>query len=243
MKAKVSLYLTIAALFAALVATGCSRARSDGQIATDVHSKITSDSGVQNKSIKIDSAGGVVTLSGTVASDAERMAAANDAAQVPGVKTVVNNLEVNSAANQQQPTQEAAAQTAQEAGQTDEEAPAPARRSRATAPRAYRHTRPTASAKPAPHSNVSGAPGGALSGGDTAADTVSSVVSAPVETPRQPIRVTVPDGTMLTVRLTDTLDSATSNPGDVFHGTLDAPVTVDEKTALPAGADVQGRVV
>src|SRR5919206_5180565 len=148
MKAKVSLYLTIAALFAALVATGCSRARSDGQIATDVHSKITSDSGVQNKSIKIDSAGGVVTLSGTVASDAERMAAANDAAQVPGIKTVVNNLEVNSAANQQQPTQEAAAQTAQEAGQTDEEAPAP-RRSRATSPRAYRHTRSTASAKPA----------------------------------------------------------------------------------------------
>ena len=40
---------------------------------------------------------GVVTLSGDVTHDAERGAAANDAAAVNGVKTVVNNLQVQQA--------------------------------------------------------------------------------------------------------------------------------------------------
>ena len=41
---------------------------------------------------------GVVTLSGDVTSDTERAAAASDAATVEGVRTVVNNLQVQQAA-------------------------------------------------------------------------------------------------------------------------------------------------
>ena len=85
----------------AFVAMGCNRsgmgARSDSQIATDVQNKINADNSVPEKQITINSNNGVVTLSGSVASDATRTAAANDAAQVSGVKTVVNNLTVGAA--------------------------------------------------------------------------------------------------------------------------------------------------
>ncbi len=88
-------------LLASLALTGCSKfsARSDSQVASDVQSKLNSDSNIQNKQISVAADKGVVTLSGTVASDLERSAAANDAGQIEGVKTVVNNLQTNSAAN------------------------------------------------------------------------------------------------------------------------------------------------
>src|SRR3954462_4555502 len=88
-------------LLASLALTGCSKfnARSDSQVASDVQSKLNSDSNIQNKQISVAADKGVVTLSGTVASDLERSAAANDASQIEGVKTVINNLQTNSAAN------------------------------------------------------------------------------------------------------------------------------------------------
>src|SRR5215471_14706391 len=94
-------YLGLALLSLALAVMGCNKmgSRSDSQIASDVQNKIFADSSVPDKQITINSNKGVVTLSGTVSSDAARSAAATDAAQVDGVKTVVNNLEVASAAN------------------------------------------------------------------------------------------------------------------------------------------------
>jgi osmotically-inducible protein OsmY len=71
---------------------GCSRTRSDPQIASEVQNKINADSGITTKQVTASASNGVVTLSGTVKSEVERAAAANDAAQVEGVKTVVNNL-------------------------------------------------------------------------------------------------------------------------------------------------------
>ena len=93
MKAKSSLFLIL--LLALGLTVACTRAANDAQIANQVQSKITADGNIQNKQIGVQSSNGVVTLSGTVASELERSAAANDAAQVSGVKTVVNNLQVS----------------------------------------------------------------------------------------------------------------------------------------------------
>src|SRR5258707_113658 len=95
MKAKYS--LSILLLLPLLLASfGCDQlmSRSDAQIAGDVQGKINGDSAVPTKQITIQAANGVVTLTGMVASESERAAAANDAAQIRGVKTVVNNLQV-----------------------------------------------------------------------------------------------------------------------------------------------------
>jgi hypothetical protein len=72
----------------------CSRSRNDGQIVRDVQSKLYADSNIQSRKIAVQSSHGVITLSGYANQDAERIAAARDAAQVEGVKIVMNNLQV-----------------------------------------------------------------------------------------------------------------------------------------------------
>ena len=76
---------------------GCSRSRSDAEIVSEIQNKINSDSNIQTKEITVEANNGVVTLSGSVASDFERTAAENDSSQVQGVKTLRNDLQVASA--------------------------------------------------------------------------------------------------------------------------------------------------
>ncbi len=51
----------------------------------------------KSRQISVQAASGVVTLSGDVNSDVERNAAANDAGAIDGVRTVINNLQVQQA--------------------------------------------------------------------------------------------------------------------------------------------------
>ena len=64
----------------------------------------------------------------------------------------------------------------------------------------------------------------------------------PVEKPK-PQPIIVPAGTALTVRLGQALSSKTSQPGQTFLATLAQPVSVEGRTAIPAGATVSGTVV
>ena len=99
MRIKGSFYaIAIVALILGLLA-GCSQKpqRTDAQVATEIQGKLYSDSAIQSRQIEVQAANGIVTLNGDVSSDAERAAAASDAASVAGVKTVVNNLQVQQA--------------------------------------------------------------------------------------------------------------------------------------------------
>jgi hypothetical protein len=234
-------YLWLAMLSLALVALGCNKmgSRSDSQIASDVQNKIFGDSNVPGKQITINSNKGVVTLTGTVSSEAARSAAANDAAQVDGVKTVVNNLEIASAVASNTPP-------AQPQQPTPETATAPAPQPQATQPLRATTTHPRRSARgyadnsgdkglrttvPSVDSNASTNGGGS-----------SYTQSAPA-TPPPPSKVTVPAGTQLSIRLSDEVDSEKAHVGDVFHGSISAPVTIDDQTVIPTSADIEGRVV
>src|SRR5260370_16784985 len=106
MKAKSSLIVVLALLTLAAFTTGCSQLgmRTDAQIASDVQSKINADASLSSKAITVQSGNGIVTLSGTVANDTKRNVAANDAPQVSGVKTVVNNLQLSIPPSQMAPT-------------------------------------------------------------------------------------------------------------------------------------------
>ncbi len=223
MKARSSFYvLTLTAILALGLLSGCTRARNDAQIANDVQGKITADANVPTKQITVNSNNGIVTLNGTVGSEVERQAAANDAAQVEGVKTVVNNLQVSA------PT------TAQAAPAPEPEPePEPARastRTRRSSPRVY-SSRSSAPAASTP------------SYGSTPASPPASVTAmAPPSPPPPPKPVTIPDGTVLQIRMIDTIDSGTNQPGDRFRATLDTPITMDDKVIVPQGADIEGRV-
>lgn len=56
-------------------------------------------------------------------------------------------------------------------------------------------------------------------------------------------KVTLRAGTRLEVRLADSLDSGRNRPGDLFHASLDSPMVVGGKVVIPAGAEIEGRVV
>ena len=218
---KARLILVVACVMALmLVAAGCDRARSDAQIAQEIQQKIQADANLPNKQISVNSANGVVTLSGTVGSEMERLAAANDASQVEGVRTVVNNLQVAQAAAPP-PVESAPAPSYS----------APARRTAAArAPSRPSYEPPARSEAPA-----SSAVGQTSSGiGQSAAGN---------RAPAAPQPVTIPAGTPLAIRMIDSVESDKNQPGDRFRATLDAPVLVDDKVVIPRGADIEGRVV
>jgi hypothetical protein len=70
----------------------------------------------------------------------------------------------------------------------------------------------------------------------------SNVASAPAQ-PARPATVTVPDGTAIAIRLIDPLSSETAKEDDSFRASLDTPIVVDDRVVIPAGAEVEGRVV
>src|SRR6266516_3597328 len=74
---------------------GCARKPDDSNISSEIQDKFSQDSGLGTKQLAVKADGGVVTLSGTVDSDAQREAAGRQAATVSGVKTVINNLQVS----------------------------------------------------------------------------------------------------------------------------------------------------
>ena len=249
MKTRLSFYVTAVVLFAALVAAaGCSKAPNDAQITSDIQSKLNNDSGLQGKQLGVQSEGGTVTLSGTVDNDAEREAASRYAASAPGVKQVLNNLQVAQAPAPQPD------QTVQEQPEESPQ-PAPARAKRHISKRpasnkhhvretAYSNTHRASVWKPQPHTAPAHSPDPVyVAQQSTSAPAPVPVQATPPPPPPAPQKVTIPTGTSMSIRLVDAIDSETAQPGQTFHATLDSPLAVDGDIAVPAGYDVEGHIV
>jgi hypothetical protein len=54
--------------------------------------------------------------------------------------------------------------------------------------------------------------------------------------------ITVPAGTILAVRLGETIGTKTHHNGDTFTATIAQPVTIDNKVVIPKGAEATGTV-
>jgi hypothetical protein len=240
-----SLWVVLA--FLALLAVGCSRmgnsGRSDLQVATDVQNKINSDGSVPDKQITINANNGVVTLTGNVSSDAARNAAANDAGHVDGVKTVINNLEVAPAVASTLP-QEA---TEPVPPQPMVSNPAPARSERPS-PRTRTRSRASSGVERSESASNNSSNGNGLGTTVPSNDNPSTGSTAGLQPstpppPAAPQKITIPAGTQLAIRLNQELDSEKAQVGDVFRGSISAPITIDGETVIPTTADVEGRVV
>lgn len=229
---KKNLWVVLVSL--AVLAAGCSRVskHTDAQVASDVQNKINGDNNIPDKQLSINANNGTVTLTGTVSSDAAKKAAGDDAAQIEGVKVVENNLEVApaSASTEQQPQQQA----------SNYPPPAPAppvREERRPSPRT--HARGSSSHT----SNDNGDNGLRTTVPSQSNNDVAQNTAPPPPEPTPTPKVTVPAGTQLSIRLTDEVSSEKAQVGDVFHGSISAPITIDEQTVIPTTADVEGRVV
>ena len=226
-------YAVLAIALSLAFLAGCSHSappgRTDAQVASDVQNKIYSDAAVQSRTIAVQAASGVVMLSGDVSSDAERIAASNDAGAIQGVKTVINNLQVQQA--QVAPPPVAPTQPA--------EKPSPRHKSQESTSNRHRHHGTAQAEQPVDQ--------------DMQAQNAPPVMPepqpetqpappAPPPPPPPPQKIVVPAGTQLSVRLNEPLDSEKNQVGDTFHGSLSAPIVVDGETVIPSGADVVGRV-
>jgi hypothetical protein len=221
MRARVSVFISVLVLLAGMAATiGCNKMPNDAQIASDVQAKMSADSGLAGRQLGVQVAAGAVTLSGNVDNNAQRDAAARYAASVPGVKQVINNLVVAPPAPE--PPVQAVAPPPQESKPT----PAP-KRHRAKKADDNSNNPPPQMAQntpPAPEPTPEPAP----------------VTPAP---PPPPQKVTIAQGTTLSIRLVDSIDSETATQGQTFHATLNSPLAVDGNVAIPTGYDVEGHVV
>jgi BON domain len=228
------LFLLLALGLAVLTACNSTPARTDAQVASDVQNKIYSDAAVQSRTITVQAANGVVTLSGDVNNDAERAAAANDAGAINGVKTVINNLQVQQAQAAPPPQAQPAPAPA------EKPSPRHKMKTRDETASTRHHRRHESQPDDLDNSNMQAqnAPPPAVPAPEPQAQPI-----APPQPPPPPAKVTVPAGTQLSVRLNDPLDSERNQVGDTFHGSLSAPVMVDGETVIPSGADVVGRVV
>jgi len=239
-----SRFAIIIALGSALLLASCNylqmaSAPDDKAIASEIQGKVFEDAVLKTRDIRVVSEKGVVVLTGSVATELEKSAVERFASKAKGVKQVINQLAVAPLTAAAAPAAEAAAPTA--AG-LETPAPAPAagpaerpkaaRRSEGAAPAAAAHQ----AAEPAQAASTA-APATAARPAEAAA------APTPQPAPRQPEQVTIPAGTVITVRMIDAIDSARHRPGEEFAASVDAPVVVDERIVIRRGADARVRLV
>jgi hypothetical protein len=94
-------------------------------------------------------------------------------------------------------------------------------------------------------SNGSAAPSGNMANSSPGSGSGSAMSNTAMSNmkPEAPKPLVVPAGTVLTVRLGQAVGSKISSPGQTFTATLASAVSVDGKTAIPAGAAASGTVV
>lgn len=242
--------------------TGCAKAPTDAQLRQQIQAKLSQDSGLQEKSITVETAAGVVTLSGQVDDDGQRTAAARYAAATPGIKEVVNNLQVGAAVAPPPPVQTAKAAPAKKIrAETKPEAGVGRRRTAKVSygrdssggdssgrdPSGRYPSEWDADTKPASgngSAEASSSPVASADAGAAPPAPPAAAAAATIAPPAPPAKIlTIQSGTSMAVRLVDSIDSETAQQGQTFRATLDAPLSANGETAIPSGYKVEGHVV
>jgi hypothetical protein len=226
--------------------TGCSRRRDNAQVVSEVQNRMRADHQLMMGRFQVTGTNGVITLAGYVANDHQRAAAVRDAGQVEGVRVVVDNLRLVDSTRQSLNLALLKPQSSLQNTIPRSKAPAIARPSvaRRASPNDNSH-RPSL-----PEISTSDSPRGTASSGASAVPTVdvssdvpsSTPLSASATPPSAPEKVIVPYGTVLAVRLTESLSSDLNEKGDTFLASLASPILVGDRVVIPEGAGIKGRV-
>jgi hypothetical protein len=223
-------FLLPAFVLSLLFTASCGNKPSDDSVLTHIKAGLYSEPALKSASVDVTAKDGVVTLSGQVPDDAARQAAEHLASSTPGVKTVVDQLTVAAPA---------AAATA--APPAPAPAPRPAKPAKSSSKRV---SQPAPAPAPTPVVTPSTDPGPLH---DNAAQTADTRPSAPAPPPPppppQPITVTIPDGTVVSIRTIDSIDSTENSVGQRFRASLDAPIVVGDSVVVPRGLNVYLKLV
>jgi hypothetical protein len=223
---------------------GCARKPDDAKMSSDIQSKFSQDSGLSTKQLTVQANDGVVTLAGTVDNDAQREAAGRQAASEPGVKTVINNLQVGNA-SVDKPTP-VAQMTPTPHADTPVSNASRAEKPKAVASKKSRKSHDSSSMGSAADSNAGQMTASNDSSPSNAPDTAlpaTQTAATPPPPPPAPKKLIIDQGTQLTVRLVDPIDSEKNQTGEAFRATLNAALTSDGEEAVPAGVELTGHLV
>jgi len=234
----------------------------DAQVEANVLKALAAAPDLANQQITTSTVYGVVTLSGTVESEALRVEAETLASTSRGVKKVVDEMTLggenaNAAAQagtgsavadaqggNMAPAQVAAQPAPIEEGSPDSDNTGSANQVQNQAPNQVQNQ----SANPAvqqPYSGQQGPPPGYAQPQQGYAQPQPGYAQAqPVYGGQQAgVVVTVPAGALLRMRINQTLTSASAKAGDSFDGIVVNDVVAGGAVAIPRGAAVQGKVV
>ena len=210
--------------------------RTDAQIKADVQNALTHEPALQGQRITSAVADGIVNLAGTVQTNAQYQQAETVAGSVPGVSGVVNNIKVANPNSPEPPPADQAAANAVDPNAAGSQVPPPPPDEPDTQAQQLQAapSQPYPSQAPPPNNNarVPYQPGyyptPQQSYGTQAAP------SGPA---------TIPAGTLVRVRLSETLDTAHLKSGTYFQATAANDVYLGGVLAIPRGATLQGEVV
>jgi hypothetical protein len=211
----------------------------DKAIVSDIQSKLFQDSVLKTRDIRISSNKGVVELSGTVQTELEKAAVERLASQATGVKKVDDQLSVSApTVAVTAPAPEAPPVRRQEVP----EEPPPARpRQRKNDYAPPRHSRAAAEARNAPASSVEESIPKEAQKSSPAPEVASA--PPPPPPPPQPVQITIPAGTEITIRMIDGVDSSRDQAGQDFGASIASPVVVDDRVIISQGSDARVRLV
>ena len=220
--------------FLAVTLAGCLKKpqapATDQTMTSDIQAKLFADPVLKTCDIRVSTQDGVVTLAGAVNTDLEKAAVERFANQENGVKQVVDQLIVASSAH----TTLAPEQSARQARKRT--------RDSARTSKTQKHASEVASAP-----SLSGTPAAPVRSPayrpSPAPAPVIDQPTPPSATPAPPATVTIPAGTVMTVRMIDGVDSATSEPGQEFAATIAAPVAVGGQVLVPQNSSASVRLV
>ncbi len=226
-----TLLLSLALLPATVFAQNQGNAKpTDSQILAQVNHTIANEQAFKGMTIIPTVSNGVVTLSGTVGNYAAKVLASDEISNINGVRTVLNNLNVNSsnAATSSQPQQQY--QEPQPYQQQSQQPPPPyGNQSSPMYP--YQQPSQYAGQQQPPPSY------GQNSGQMPPAEPYNGPSVTSTKT------VILPSGTLLPVRLSGEINTATAQPNQIFHADLVSDINYDNDLLIPRGTIFIGRII
>ncbi|MBV8115160.1 MAG: BON domain-containing protein [Silvibacterium sp.] len=215
------------------------QARTDADIQSDVGYALTHDPTLQGQKITCATADGIVNLAGTVQTNTQRQKAETIAATVSGVSGVVNNIKVANLNSPEPPPppDETAANTIDPNAAASQVPPPPPPDQPDTqaAPSQVSPGQVSPGQAPPPPNNNARVP---YQPGYYPPPQQSYTTQAAPSGP-----VTIPAGTLVRVRLSETLDTSHLKSGTFFEATAANDVYQAGVLAIPRGAVLQGQVV
>lgn len=243
--------LLVGALF---LLTGCRRnnaaktseeTTSDSALASQIEARLQQDATLKSRIINVSVQRGVATLSGQVGDDSEKASAEKLAGDVSGVKQIIDLLAV--ATTQTPPVQ---ASTAGPAGATPAEQQLlvqnnpPSKPHKDLAQQAA-SLPPIVENPPSSEQGQSNLPP-VIEKPPSTSDQQAGQGPAPVVNnpppPPPPVRITIPAGTDISVRMIDAINSGANQAGQTFVASVATSVIVDNRQVIPQGSPAQVRV-